>query len=151
MPNKTIYIRDTDLPVWEQAQRELGESVSSLFADCLRQRLEAEAVRRKTKKAGRTDAFEAMKMALADINASLNLDLELHPFWSYPILDQNTVNQGYKLHQRKANPDRIMSVVIRPLDFDYAGGLDPGTLRKLTTAIRKFWDGKTVESHIFED
>ena len=41
--------------------------------------------------------------------------------------------------------------VIWPLDFDDAGRLEPATLRKLTTAIRKFWDGKTTEPHIFVD
>lgn len=43
MPNKTLYVKDSDLPLWEKAQAELGESVSSLFADCLRQRLEEKA------------------------------------------------------------------------------------------------------------
>jgi hypothetical protein len=39
MPNKTIYVRDTDLPLLEQAQEHFGESVSSMFADFLRERL----------------------------------------------------------------------------------------------------------------
>jgi hypothetical protein len=38
MPNKTIYVKDTDLPLLEQAQEQLGESVSSMFADFLRER-----------------------------------------------------------------------------------------------------------------
>jgi hypothetical protein len=151
MPNKTIYIRDADLPVWERAQKELGESVSSVFVDCLKERLDTEAGRRKAKKSGRTDEVQAMNAVLAEINTALSLDLELHPFWSYPILDQNTINHGYKLHQKKANPDRIMSVVVWPLDFDDAGRLDAAVLRKLTAAIRKFWDGKTTDSHVFVD
>jgi hypothetical protein len=56
-----------------------------------------------------------------------------------------------RLDQKKANPDRIMSLVVWPLDFDRAGRLDAPTLRKLTGAIRKFWDGKTAESHVFVD
>jgi hypothetical protein len=151
MPNKTIYIRDADLPVWERAQKELGESVSSVFVDCLKERLDTEAGRRKAKKSGRTDEVQAMNAVLAEINTALSLDLELHRFWSYPILDQNTINHGYKLHQKKANPDRIMSVVVWPLDFDDAGRLDAAVLRKLTAAIRKFWDGKTTDSHVFVD
>src|SRR5580658_6498637 len=149
MPNKTIYIRDADLPVWERAQKELGESVSSVFVDCLKERLDTESGRRKAKKSGRTDEVQAMNAVLAEINTALSLDLELHPFWSYPILDQNTINHGYKLHQKKANPDRIMSVVVWPLDFDDAGRLDAAVLHKLTAAIRKFWDGKTTDSHVF--
>jgi hypothetical protein len=39
MPNKTIYVKDTDLPLFEQAQEQLGESVSSMFADFLRERV----------------------------------------------------------------------------------------------------------------
>ena len=39
MPNKTIYIKDTDLPLLEQAQKQLGDSVSSMFAGFLRERV----------------------------------------------------------------------------------------------------------------
>ena len=39
MPNKTIYVKDTDLPLLEQAQEQLGDSVSSMFAEFLRERM----------------------------------------------------------------------------------------------------------------
>jgi hypothetical protein len=39
MPNKTIYVKDADLPLLEQAQEQLGESVSSIFAEFLRERV----------------------------------------------------------------------------------------------------------------
>ena len=39
MPNKTIYVKDADLPIFAEAQKELGESISSLFASFLRERL----------------------------------------------------------------------------------------------------------------
>ena len=39
MPNKTIYVKDADLPLLEQAQQQLGESVSSIFAEFLRERM----------------------------------------------------------------------------------------------------------------
>ena len=39
MPNKTIYIRDADIPLWELAQAELGESISALFVKFLREKL----------------------------------------------------------------------------------------------------------------
>jgi hypothetical protein len=39
MPNKTIYVKDADLPLLEQAQEQLGDSVSSMFAEFLRQRV----------------------------------------------------------------------------------------------------------------
>ena len=40
MPNKTIYLREADVPLFEQAQALLGESLSSLFARFLRDRIE---------------------------------------------------------------------------------------------------------------
>lgn len=39
MPNKTIYVKDADLPLFDRAQEQLGESVSSLFAQFLRDRV----------------------------------------------------------------------------------------------------------------
>jgi iron uptake system EfeUOB component EfeO/EfeM len=39
MPNKTIYVKDADLPLFEQAHELLGESVSSMFADFLKERI----------------------------------------------------------------------------------------------------------------
>ena len=39
MPNKTIYVKDADMPLLEQAQKQLGDSVSSMFAEFLRERV----------------------------------------------------------------------------------------------------------------
>jgi len=39
MPNKTIYVKETDVPLLAQAQEQLGESVSSMFAEFLRERV----------------------------------------------------------------------------------------------------------------
>lgn len=39
MPNKTLYVKDADLPLFEQAQEQLGDSVSSIFAEFLRERV----------------------------------------------------------------------------------------------------------------
>lgn len=39
MPNKTIYVKDADLPLIEKAQEQLGESLSSMFAEFLRERV----------------------------------------------------------------------------------------------------------------
>ena len=41
MATKTLYVKDSDLPLFERAQQELGESISSLMADCLRRQLKA--------------------------------------------------------------------------------------------------------------
>jgi hypothetical protein len=39
MPNKTLYVKDADLQLFEKAQEQLGDSVSSMFAEFLRERL----------------------------------------------------------------------------------------------------------------
>src|SRR5690242_5932890 len=39
MPNRTIYVKDADLPLFEQAQELLGDSVSAAFADFLKERV----------------------------------------------------------------------------------------------------------------
>src|SRR5688572_7633854 len=39
MPNKTLYVKDADVPLFELAQEQLGESVSSIFAEFLRDRV----------------------------------------------------------------------------------------------------------------
>ena len=39
MPNKTIYVKDADVPLFEQAQEQLGDSVSAMFAEFLRDRV----------------------------------------------------------------------------------------------------------------
>jgi hypothetical protein len=41
MPNKTLYVRESDLALWDLAQAQLGESVSALFAEFLRGRVQA--------------------------------------------------------------------------------------------------------------
>jgi hypothetical protein len=39
MPNKTIYVKYSDLPLFEHAQELLGDSVSSMFAEFLKERV----------------------------------------------------------------------------------------------------------------
>jgi hypothetical protein len=39
MPNKTIYVKDSDLHIWDAAQKEMGESMSALFSQFLRERV----------------------------------------------------------------------------------------------------------------
>ena len=102
MPNKTIYIKDSDAEVWDKAQKKLGgESISSIITDCLKERL----------RVGKAlDNVEAMKDLLGETNAELTLNLELHPFWPPVILDANTLDVGYKLHQKRAKPEhRLVS------------------------------------------
>lgn len=39
MPNKTLYIKEADLPLFEQVQEQFGDSVSSMFSEFLRERI----------------------------------------------------------------------------------------------------------------
>ena len=42
MPNKTIYIREADAELWEEAEKRAGGSLSGLLADALRRYIEDE-------------------------------------------------------------------------------------------------------------
>jgi hypothetical protein len=39
-----LYIKDADVPLIEQAKKKLGDSLSAVFVDCVRQRLDQQAV-----------------------------------------------------------------------------------------------------------
>ena len=41
MANKTVYVKESDLHLWDKVQIELGENVSSLLMDCMKRRLRA--------------------------------------------------------------------------------------------------------------
>jgi hypothetical protein len=148
MPNKTIYIKESDLSLWGRAQKELGESISSAFVDYLKERLETTP---NPHKRTNLDMVQALDALLAEINVAHNLDIERHPSWSPIILDPNSVKIGYKLHQKRANPDRIMSLVVHPLDFDNHGRLNSNTRNRITAEIEKFWDGRSTDRHTFVD
>jgi hypothetical protein len=140
MPNKTIYIKDSETEIWERAQRELGgESISSVVTDCLRSRLRMSEVR---------SNVDALKEALGEVNRERNLDLELHPAWSPVILDPSTLDVGFKIHQRHAFPDRIMSLIVDELNFDRTGRLNSAAIERVKAAIAEFWDGQCVERHV---
>ena len=140
MPNKTIYIKDSDMEVWDKAQKELGgESISSVITDCLKERLKASKT---------LDNVEAMKDVLAELNAERTLALELHPFWSPIILDANTLDIGYKLHQKRATPDRIMSLIVDPFNFASDGNFTADARRQIKAEIIEFWDGRRTDHHV---
>ena len=39
MPTKTLYVKEADLPLFEQVQEQFGDSVSSMFSEFLRERI----------------------------------------------------------------------------------------------------------------
>jgi hypothetical protein len=140
MPNKTIYIKDADVKIWDEAQKQLGgESISSIIVDCLKGRLRASKT---------IDNVEAIKEVLSDVNEEQSLDLELHPFWSPIILDANTLDVGYKLHEKRATPDRIMSLIVDPFNFDTDGRFTSTASEQIKLAILEFWDGKQTDHHV---
>jgi hypothetical protein len=139
MPNKTIYIKDGDLEIWEKAQGQFGGSLSPLLTECLRQKL----------RPPKLTNVEAMDTLISDINASHNLNLELHPFWPKVILDANTLDVGFKIHRRGADPDRIMSLIIDPFNFaDVADGdFLPYAKGQMMEAFLEFWGERNTERH----
>ncbi len=139
IPNKTIYIKDSDIEIWDKAQKTLdGGSISSIITDCLKGRLKGGAT---------LDNVEAIKGLLAEVNAEQGLALELHPFWSPVILDANTLDVGYKLHQKRAKPDRIMSLIVDPFNFSMDGNFSAASRLRIKAAIIEFWDGKRTDQH----
>jgi len=52
MAQKTIYLPDSALVVWESAQQELGESMSTLVVDCLTRKIERNEQLKAAKKKG---------------------------------------------------------------------------------------------------
>lgn len=60
MPNKTIYVRDEDLPIFEQAEELGGDSLSAVIAEALRRfvdvkRAEAQGMKEITLEVGRVN------------------------------------------------------------------------------------------------
>jgi len=139
MPNKTIYIKDSDLETWEKAQKSLGgESISAIITDCLKGRLRASQS---------LDQVEAINEVLNGVNEAQNLNLELHPFWPRVILDANTIDVGYKVHQKGAKPDRVMSLIVDPFNFAVNGAITPSARSYIKAAIVEFWCGNRTDLH----
>jgi hypothetical protein len=139
MPNKTIYIKNADLPIWDKAQKELGESISSVIIGHLEERLE------------RVDEVRAIDTLLVEINSAHDLDIERHPAWSPIILAADSLNIGYKLHSKRDSPSRVMSLVVQPLNFDSRGHLNSETRKRITQKVLEFWDGENSERHRYVD
>jgi hypothetical protein len=139
MPNKTVYLKESDVEIWDRAQKELGgESISSFITDCLKKRLTA----------GKTvDNVKAMKDLLAELHLERNLALELHPFWSPIILDANSLDVGYKLHEKGAAPDRIMSLIVDPFNFAPDGNFTAAAREQIKAEIMAFLDWKRTDLH----
>jgi hypothetical protein len=100
----------------------------------------------------RLNELQAINALLEDINSELNLDLELHPLWQYPILEQTSLNQGFKFHRKQTDSNRIMSVIVSPWDFDEKTGYANGLLKLLIMdAVNEFWKGGGSEKHVCVD
>jgi len=87
---------------------------------------------------------------LTEVNGSSGLDLELHPSWSYPILDQRNVLLGFKLRRSGDSSERVMSLAVHPLAFDSrTNRLDSVARARINQAITKFWVEPSSERHVF--
>ena len=87
---------------------------------------------------------------LTEVSGSSGLNLELHPSWGYPILDQRNVLLGFKLRRANDPSERIMSLAVHPLAFDSrTNRLDSAARVRITQAITEFWGGQDSEPHVF--
>jgi len=148
MPNKTIYVRDSELKMWDEAQNKLGQSISSVFSDFLK----SEYLKDRLEVTTRLSEIQALNALLEDLNSDLNLDLELHPRWRYPILEQASLNHGFKLHRKYSDPHRIMSVIVSPWDFEEKTGRPKALIKFLIMdAVKGFWKGESSVQHVCVD
>jgi hypothetical protein len=97
----------------------------------------------------------AVQELLNEINGSMGLDLELHPAWSYPILDARTVSFGYKLH-RRTGETRTMSLAVHAVSgfaqsADGSMTLTSTAKQQTVSAIADFWSDGNSERHRFVD
>jgi hypothetical protein len=99
------------------------------------------------------DAYtKAINRLLDEINGLKGLDLEIHPFWSCPILDARNMCVGYKLHSKGDN--RIMSLAVDTFSgFEQSPDgqtvLTANAKERIAQAMEEFWAVGNVERHVF--
>jgi hypothetical protein len=97
------------------------------------------------------ELVRAIDSLLAEINTAHSLDIERHPAHSPIIAAQDSNRIGYKLHRRRAVPDRVISLVVDPFSFEAPGQLRLETKRRITAEILRFWDDNCADRHRFVD
>jgi hypothetical protein len=98
----------------------------------------------------------AIQDLLKEVNGSKGLDLELDPFWSYPILDARNTSLGYKVRSRASMYEGILSLAVDTLggftrSRDGHIGLTPTAKEQIVKGIKSFWGDGNAEKHTFID
>lgn len=79
--------------------------------------------------------IQAMSELLEELNAAQNLDIELHPFFKPVAYPADSIDLRFKLHQKGADPDCALDILVNPMNFDSAGHLDESTRAKIEAEL----------------
>jgi len=113
MPNKTIYVSDADLPVFQRAQELAGGNLSAAISTALRRLVEVEE--------GRLAGFEEVTVRVG-VGAT-----KLQRFLGVLLVDWNrTTSGGDQEHYRvyRTRTGRFAVHVARPKGFVHSAGKD---------------------------
>jgi EXLDI family protein len=138
MPNKTIYVSDADLPVFQRAQELSGGNLSAAISKALRRLVEVEE--------GRLEGFEEITVRVGVAPG------KLQRFQGIQLVDWNRAGNGglehYRIYRTRAGKFAVH--VERPKGFVHTAGKD-GQLtgwRKHFASDQRF--GETPEVAILE-
>ena len=91
MPNKTIYVKDSDVELWNEAEQLAGESMSAFIADALRSHV---AIARRRKELG--DQMERITIDMSDKYGERTWTAGFTGTWLvYPDDDSRTAEEGW--------------------------------------------------------
>jgi EXLDI family protein len=113
MPNKTIYVSDADLPVFQRAQELVGGNLSAAISKALRRLVEVEE--------GRLEGYEEITVRVG-VGAT-----KLQRFQGVLLVDWNrTTGDGSQEHYRvyRTRTGRFAVHVARPKGFVHSAGKD---------------------------
>ena len=125
MPNKTIYVSDADLPVFQRAQELVGGNLSAAISKALRRFVEVEE--------GRLEGFEEITVRVGVAPG------KLQRFQGVQLVDWNRTDSNggqERFHVYRTRAGKLAVHVARPKGFVWSAGKD-GQL----TGWRKHFSG----------
>jgi EXLDI family protein len=115
MPNKTIYVSDADVPVFQRAQELVGGNLSAAISKALRRLVEVEE--------GRLEGFEEITVRVGVAPG------KLQRFQGVQLVDWNRTSSGgsggqerYRVYRTRAG--KLAVHVARPKGFVHTAGKD---------------------------
>ncbi|MFC4618816.1 EXLDI protein [Camelliibacillus cellulosilyticus] len=118
MPNKTIYVTEADLPVFNRAQELAGNNLSATIAEALRRFIEAEEAKDKgfeeiTIKVGENGTYQKKRFIGKELARTQNL-IDDHPKVAKVWIVYETAKHRYALYTKemKDPTDSLMQAKI---------------------------------------